>query len=98
MDVWFKINETYFKGSDIDNEGHYVHWSVDLWEYTNFLKIDTIVLRKTFKTKVEAQEFIKNRQDQLLVCIIKVDRKTYDCKKDHPCHPSVKRMYEWHDH
>ncbi len=95
MDVWFKINERKFKGSDVDSQGHYVHWNVEIWEYTNFLKTDSIVTRKTFKTKVKAQEFIKSRQELLLVCAIRVDRATYDCQKGHPIHPTLTRMYDW---
>jgi hypothetical protein len=58
--------------------GYIVKWEVELWEWTNYLRRETEVKRKTFKTKIEAQEWIASRRDQGLVLAIKVIRLTYD--------------------
>ncbi|MDR2291878.1 MAG: hypothetical protein LBE11_00185 [Prevotellaceae bacterium] len=78
---------------DRNSMGYHVNWEVELWEWTNYLRRETEVKRKTFKTKIEAQKWIASRGEQGHVLQIRVFRLTYD-NRDYPVLPTRKIMLE----
>lgn len=53
-------------------------WEVELWEWQNYLKQEADIHRRTFDKKIDAELWVKDRQMQGLVVIVKVILVTYD--------------------
>ena len=79
--------------TDRNEKGQNVRWNVELWRWTNFLKKETEIIRKDFDKKIDAQLWIAEQREQLLVVSIIVTRLTYD-NIDCNMLPSKKRMFE----